>query len=115
MSDDATIEEKQGFLRETILDKGYDVNEFIQFLIDKKGEEGADVSNWSRHDLQMVVHEFIRLNGGGVEEKEEVQPEVENNKPYHEEEPVSQPVIENQEVKPKVEEVKKKYEKNFNV
>ncbi len=111
MKNDATIEEKQGFLRETILDKGYDVNEFIQFLIDKKGEEAADVSNWSMHDLQMVVHEFIRLNGGGVEEKEEVQPEVENNKPYHEEEPAPQPVIENQEVKPKVEEVKKNTKK----
>ena len=79
MTDDATIEEKQGFLRETILNKGYDVNQFIQFLTDKKGEEGADVSNWSMHDLQTVVKEFIKLNGGG--EEEEPQPEVKSPEP----------------------------------
>lgn len=47
MSDDATMEEKQSFLRETILEKGYDVNLFINFLIEKKGEDGADVGVWS--------------------------------------------------------------------
>ena len=111
MSDDATIEEKQGFLRETILDKGYDVNQFIQFLTDKKGEDGADVSNWSMHDLQIVVHEFIRLNSGGEEVKEEAQPEIENTESHPQEEPSPQPVIENQEEKPKIEEVKKSTKK----
>ena len=69
MSDDATIEEKQNFLREKILDKGYDTGQFVQFLIDKKGEGGADVAVWSMHDLQIVVKEFIKLNGGEVEEE----------------------------------------------
>ena len=78
MSDDATTEEKQNFLRETILDKGYDVNKFVQFLIDKKGEGGADVAVWSMYDLQIVVKEFIKLNGGEVEGEEE-QPQQENN------------------------------------
>ena len=70
MSDDATTEEKQNFLRETILDKGYDVNQFVQFLIDKKGENGADVGVWTMSDLKKVVKEFIKLNGGEVEEEE---------------------------------------------
>ena len=103
MTDDATIEEKQGFLRETILNKGYDVNQFIQFLTDKKGEEGADVSNWSMHDLQMVVKEFIKLNGGG--EEEEPQPEVKSPEPEKKVE------IENKEIKPKSEEKETKIEK----
>ena len=103
MTDDATIEEKQGFLRETILDKGYDVNQFIQFLTDKKGEEGADVSNWSMHDLQTVVKEFIKLNGGG--EEEEPQPEVKSPEPEKKVE------IENKEIKPKSEKKEKKIEK----
>ena len=103
MTDDATIEEKQGFLRETILDKGYDVNQFIQFLTDKKGEEGADVSNWSMHDLQTVVKEFIKLNGGG--EEEEPQPEVKSPEPEKKVE------IENKEIKPKSEEKETKIEK----
>ena len=103
MTDDSTIEEKQGFLRETILNKGYDVNQFIQFLTDKKGEEGADVSNWSMHDLQTVVKEFIKLNGGG--EEEEPQPEVKSPEPEKKVE------IENKEIKPKSEEKETKIEK----
>ena len=77
MSDDATIEEKQNFLRENILDKNYDVNQFIEFLIDKKGEGGADVSVWSMKDLQIVVKEFIQLNGGDTKENQN-EPEISN-------------------------------------
>ena len=56
-----STEEKQNFLREKILEKGYDVNEFVEFLTQKKGEEGADVSNWSMEDLKIVVNEFIKI------------------------------------------------------
>ena len=59
MTDDSTQEEKQNFLRENILDKGYDANMFVDFLIDKKGEGGANVENWTMSDLQIVVKEFI--------------------------------------------------------
>ena len=69
MSDDASQEEKQNYLRENILDKGYDANVFLQFLIDKRGEDAADVGNWTMNDLQLVVKEFIKLNGGEVEEQ----------------------------------------------
>ena len=69
MSDDASQEEKQNYLRENILDKGYDANVFLQFLIDKRGEDAADVGNWTMNDLQLVVKEFIKLNGGEVEEE----------------------------------------------
>ena len=61
MTSDSTQEEKQNFLRENILEKGYDANLFVEFLIDKKGEEGADVGNWTMNDLQKVVKEFISL------------------------------------------------------
>ena len=69
MSEDASQEEKQNYLRENILDKGYDANEFLQFLIDKRGEDAGDVGNWTMKDLQLVVKEFIKLNGGQVEEE----------------------------------------------
>ena len=69
MSDDASQEEKQNYLRENILDKGYDANVFLQFLIDKRGEDAADVGNWTMNDLQLVVKEFIKLNGGEVVEE----------------------------------------------
>ena len=57
-----SIEEKQNFLRNNILDKGYDANVFVEFLIDKKGPDGADVSNWEFSDLEKVVKEFINMN-----------------------------------------------------
>ena len=59
---DPMIEEKQNYLRQNILDRGYDGNTFVNFLMERRGEEGADVSNWSFPDLQAVVNEFIALN-----------------------------------------------------
>ena len=59
---DPETEEKQNYLRENILERGYDVNTFVSFLIEKKGEGGDDVANWSLPDLQGVVNEFIALN-----------------------------------------------------
>ena len=59
MEEDKYIEEKQNYLRQNILDKGYDGNEFSSFLMEKKGEDGVDISNWSLNDLQAVVEEFI--------------------------------------------------------
>ena len=55
-------EEKQNYLRQNILDKGYDANEFVSFLISKKGEAASDISNWSMKDLHLVVQEFISIH-----------------------------------------------------
>ena len=49
-----TIQQKQNFLRTNILEKGYDGNQFVEFLTKKKGPEGADISSWTLHDLQIV-------------------------------------------------------------
>ena len=103
MSEDETMEEKQNFLRENILDQGYDVNKFVEFLIDKKGEGGADVGNWSLSDLQIVVQEFINLNSG---ENQEVnnEPEISNQEYNSEiEQEAQQPEILNQEYNPEIE------------
>ena len=59
---DPETEEKQNYLRKNILERGYDVNTFVSFLIEKKGEGGDDVANWSLQDLQGVVNEFLALN-----------------------------------------------------
>ena len=62
MENDASQEEKQNYLRENILEKGYDANQFVEFLKSKKGEAGSDISNWSMVDLHEVVQEFISRN-----------------------------------------------------
>ena len=78
MEDDASQEEKQNYLRENILEKGYDANAFVAFLKSKKGEAGSDISNWSMEDLCEVVQEFISINSPPEKEKEkEKEPEPE--------------------------------------
>ena len=79
MSDDSSQEEKQNFLRENILEKGYDTNMFVEFLINKKGEGGSDVGNWSMSDLQIVVREFISMQSNDIHPPEEEQPIINNN------------------------------------
>ena len=64
-----SLQEKQEYLRENILEKGYDANLFANYLISKKGDDGADISSWSMEDLRQVVQEFIEkqtsfLSGG---------------------------------------------------
>ena len=77
---DSSQEEKQIFLRQNILDKGYDTNLFVEFLIGKKGEGGADVGNWTMVDLKKVVKEFISMqenteNNNNLNQVEQ-QPEI---------------------------------------
>ena len=55
-------EEKQKYLRQNILDKGCDANDFIAFLESKKGEGASDISNWSKIDLYAVVQEYILVH-----------------------------------------------------
>ncbi len=69
-------EEKQNYLRQNILDKGYDANEFVSFLISKKGEAASDISNWSMKDLHVVVQEFISIH----KDENKVNPQSQNNK-----------------------------------
>ena len=69
-------EEKQNYLRQNILDKGYDANEFVSFLISKKGEAASDISNWSMKDLHVVVQEFISIH----KNENKVNPQSQNNK-----------------------------------
>ena len=81
---DSSQEEKQIYLRQNILDKGYDTNLFVEFLIGKKGEAGADVGNWTMIDLQTVVKEFISMqekteNNNNVNQIEQ-QPEMDTPK-----------------------------------
>ena len=76
---DQETQEKQNYLRQNIMDAGYDTNAFVEFLIGKKGEAGADVANWSLPDLKNVVQEFINLNKNQQEEVNNNNDEVKND------------------------------------
>ena len=60
MSD--TEEQKQNYLRENILDKGYEAEDFVTYLTSKKGDEGINLGNWSLEELKSVVQEYISNN-----------------------------------------------------
>src|SRR5947209_8054527 len=48
------IEIKQNYLIMEILEKGYDAKEFLEYIVFKKGENGADLEQWSLSDLKEV-------------------------------------------------------------
>jgi hypothetical protein len=53
---DSDRELKQNFLRTEILDKGYDPEEFLNFLITKKGDEASDLDVWNFQELKSVYN-----------------------------------------------------------
>ena len=81
MEDD--LQEKQGFLRENILERGYDADEFMTFLQSKKGESGLDLNNWKMDELIIVVGEFSKnkhvKQNQDEEEKEPKEKNLEEN------------------------------------
>ena len=92
-------EEKQNYLKEHILDKGYDTNEFISFLISKKAEGGDDITNWSFPDLKEAVEEFLsqkenQKNENKIEENKEEEKKEESKIEEKKEEPKAEEKIE---------------------
>ena len=59
---DSSLERKQEFLRNSILESGYDADEFMAFLQEKKGDDGIDLNNWILSELQDAVLEFTSLH-----------------------------------------------------
>ena len=53
-----SVEEKQEFLRNEIIDKGYNPEEFSSYMCNLKGEEGLDLEKWSISELQSLVDQF---------------------------------------------------------
>ena len=77
--------QKQIYLRENILDKGYDGEDFASFLISKKGEEGVNLKNWSLDELKSAVQEFIIIQSqkfnqiNSIQNNYNIYPNVINN------------------------------------
>ena len=66
------LEQKQNFLRMNILEKGYNAENFMNFLQSKKGDLGLDLNNWTVDELTLAVQEFISLtnsNYNNIENK----------------------------------------------
>ncbi len=61
MNKENDVKEKQEFLRIHILEKGYDADEFMEFLENLKGEKGLKIENWSKNDLIAAVEQFTKM------------------------------------------------------
>lgn len=57
MEDKNILEQKQKYLREEILDKSYDIDEFSDFM-SKYKENGTDLQNWEFIELKEAVNSF---------------------------------------------------------
>ena len=55
------MKQKQAFLRDSIMDAGYDVDKFGEFISEKK-EGGYDINNWELDELKKVVEEFVETH-----------------------------------------------------
>jgi hypothetical protein len=58
---DSDMEQKQAYLRQEILDKSYDPQQFIEFLNDRLSI-GDDLSLCSFEQLQIVVQDFLAFH-----------------------------------------------------
>ena len=77
-----TLRQKQLFLRENILDKGYSTDDFMDLLHSKKGEQGLDLNNWTMRELSLVVKEFISYENNPYENQDEIKPNIETDEDY---------------------------------
>ena len=85
MISQSTIEAKQEYLRQNILEKGYDANLFADYLITKKGERGADIASWSMEDLIKVVQEFTEKQSSFLSGGDNLIPHTQNSDEISEE------------------------------
>ena len=49
------IEDKQNYLREEIMDKGYSPEQFQEFMMQQVGTEEIDLEQYSMQSLQEIV------------------------------------------------------------
>ena len=62
MEEENEIVEKQEYLRINILEKGYNGEEFMNYLQTLKGDDGLQIENWPKNDLLKAVQEYIKIN-----------------------------------------------------
>jgi len=78
MKENDEIEKKQEFLRKNIIDKGYDPNNFIDFITNIKGEEGKNIEHWKYESLIIAVDDYHKkMNPKKEENINDIIPNVE--------------------------------------
>ena len=92
MSND--LHSKQSYLRENVLEQGYDADEFMAFLQLRKGDNGLDLNNWEMQELIAVVDEFIKSKKN-IPIQEQEQEQYSDEKIYNNQNTISAPISNN--------------------
>ena len=90
MSND--LHSKQSYLRENVLEQGYDADEFMAFLQLRKGDNGLDLNNWEMQELIAVVDEFIKSKKN-IPIQEQEQEQYSDEKIYNNQNTISTSII----------------------
>ena len=96
MSD--TVEAKQQYLRSEIIDKGYNPNDFSDYMSSIRGESALDLELWTFSDLQNVVNQyksFVDQNQQQSGNQNQEQKEYNNNPQVGQNENIENPVKDN--------------------
>ena len=74
-----SLQEKQEYLRQEIMDQGYDGGAFSSFISSIRGEEEVDLDSWTFEDLKSVVAQFKSQYGQNEANQENVKEEGQND------------------------------------
>ena len=103
MIDEDELKEKQEYLRINIIEKGYNPDDFTNYIQTLKGDEGLEIENWSKNELINAVLEFKKIY-----------PKKQDNEIVENEENKEEKKKENEEKREKEEKKEKKDEKKEN-
>ena len=73
------LESKQQYLRQEIIDKGYDPSDFNSFMCNIRQEENIDLNSWSLDELKSVVINYQQSQLQKEENTEEINNNNNNN------------------------------------
>ena len=85
-----SIEEKQLFLRNEIIDQGYNPEEFSSYMGSLRGENALDLETWSFQDLQRVVKDFKSQTTPNQHNQVEIPPQQNENQNQEQEQNMQQ-------------------------
>ena len=97
-----TTEIKQNYLRNEIIEKGYDPEEFSTYISNIRGEEGVDLALWTMEELENVVKDFQKKQKpdlsqnaneeykSGYIEKQQQETEIDNEKKITDEQEIKE-------------------------
>lgn len=74
-----SFEEKQKYIKENILEKGYDPDIFMEFLLNKKKEMSLNLNNWTMLEIRDATNEFLQLYPVPFENNTKIKKDKEND------------------------------------